>query len=308
MTGLTIVLRAVAHVVDEQLLLHADLRRGQAEARRVVHDLEHLVGQAHQLAVDVDDLGRRGLQHGVAKTRISRARRSRYRPHAGGPWVSSTSPPGPRPDGPGTAGAAPRPRPAGHRSRCSPATASTRGRTRCCAGRAVRARQARCSTSAAARAHRRRAGPAQPGRRRVWAVDVNERARDLCARNAPRSGATNVRIAAPDDVPADVLGHLEQPAHPHRQGRPPRPAAARWTASSPAGPRTSWSTSTWAPTRWPAGWASRGSTSCAAPPTRATACSTSTASEGRTRSRRVDHPDTAAGKAARAAGWWRRWR
>jgi 16S rRNA (guanine1207-N2)-methyltransferase len=38
----------------------------------------------------------------------------------------------------------------------------------------------------------------------VWAVDVNERARDLCARNAAASGATNVRIAAPDDVPADV--------------------------------------------------------------------------------------------------------
>ena len=38
----------------------------------------------------------------------------------------------------------------------------------------------------------------------VWAVDVNERARDLCAANAARNGITNVRVARPDDVPDDV--------------------------------------------------------------------------------------------------------
>lgn len=38
----------------------------------------------------------------------------------------------------------------------------------------------------------------------VWAVDVNERARDLCARNAERLGLTNVRVAPPDDVPPTV--------------------------------------------------------------------------------------------------------
>jgi 16S rRNA (guanine1207-N2)-methyltransferase len=38
----------------------------------------------------------------------------------------------------------------------------------------------------------------------VWAVDVNERARDLADRNARAAGATNVRVAAPDDVPAGV--------------------------------------------------------------------------------------------------------
>ena len=36
----------------------------------------------------------------------------------------------------------------------------------------------------------------------VWAVDVNERARALTAANA--AALTNVRVAAPDDVPADV--------------------------------------------------------------------------------------------------------
>ena len=38
----------------------------------------------------------------------------------------------------------------------------------------------------------------------VWAVDVNERARGLCAANAARNELTNVRVCAPDDVPPDV--------------------------------------------------------------------------------------------------------
>jgi len=39
----------------------------------------------------------------------------------------------------------------------------------------------------------------------VWAVDVNERARELTAANAARVGAADrVRVAAPEDVPADV--------------------------------------------------------------------------------------------------------
>jgi 16S rRNA (guanine1207-N2)-methyltransferase len=38
----------------------------------------------------------------------------------------------------------------------------------------------------------------------VWAVDVNERARALCAANAEDAGLANVRCADPDGVPADV--------------------------------------------------------------------------------------------------------
>jgi 16S rRNA G1207 methylase RsmC len=38
----------------------------------------------------------------------------------------------------------------------------------------------------------------------VWALDVNERARALCAANAAAAGAGNVRVAAPVDVPVDV--------------------------------------------------------------------------------------------------------
>lgn len=38
----------------------------------------------------------------------------------------------------------------------------------------------------------------------VWAVDVNERARVLCAHNAAANLLDNVRVAAPTDVPDDV--------------------------------------------------------------------------------------------------------
>jgi 16S rRNA G1207 methylase RsmC len=41
-------------------------------------------------------------------------------------------------------------------------------------------------------------------RARVWAVDVNERARELCSANARAAGVDNVVVAAPDDVPAEV--------------------------------------------------------------------------------------------------------
>ena len=38
----------------------------------------------------------------------------------------------------------------------------------------------------------------------VWAVDVNERARSLCAANAAANGLANIRVAAPDDVDPTV--------------------------------------------------------------------------------------------------------
>jgi 16S rRNA G1207 methylase RsmC len=38
----------------------------------------------------------------------------------------------------------------------------------------------------------------------VWAVDVNSRARDLTSRNAERNALSNIRVASPDEVPADV--------------------------------------------------------------------------------------------------------
>jgi 16S rRNA (guanine1207-N2)-methyltransferase len=38
----------------------------------------------------------------------------------------------------------------------------------------------------------------------VWAVDVNERALELCAKNAAKAGLRNVRCVTPGDLPAQV--------------------------------------------------------------------------------------------------------
>jgi 16S rRNA G1207 methylase RsmC len=39
----------------------------------------------------------------------------------------------------------------------------------------------------------------------VWAVDINERARQLTRDNASSLGLTNVTVATPDEVPDDVM-------------------------------------------------------------------------------------------------------
>ena len=60
--------RVVAEVPDEDLLLHADLRGGEGEAVvGGVERAEHLVDEAHRLAVDLVDGRRLGLEHGVAE-------------------------------------------------------------------------------------------------------------------------------------------------------------------------------------------------------------------------------------------------
>lgn len=54
----------------------------------------------------------------------------------------------------------------------------------------------------------------------VWAVDVNRRARDLCAANAARNGITNVRVVAPDEVPDNVSFATIWSNPPIRIGKP----------------------------------------------------------------------------------------
>lgn len=56
-----------------------------------------------------------------------------------------------------------------------------------------------CGTGAIALTMARRSPAAT-----VWAIDVNERARDLCRGNAERNGLANVRVCAPDEIPEDV--------------------------------------------------------------------------------------------------------
>lgn len=41
--------------------------------------------------------------------------------------------------------------------------------------------------------------------REVWAIDVNERSRELTRLNADRLGLQNMRVCAPEDVPATML-------------------------------------------------------------------------------------------------------
>jgi 16S rRNA G1207 methylase RsmC len=38
----------------------------------------------------------------------------------------------------------------------------------------------------------------------IWAVDVNQRSLDLTAANAAKLGLTNVKVAKPEDVPAEL--------------------------------------------------------------------------------------------------------
>jgi 16S rRNA (guanine1207-N2)-methyltransferase len=54
----------------------------------------------------------------------------------------------------------------------------------------------------------------------VLAVDVNARARTLCSDNADRLGLTNVTVAHPDEVPADVAVDLIWSNPPIRVGKP----------------------------------------------------------------------------------------
>ena len=56
-----------------------------------------------------------------------------------------------------------------------------------------------CGTGALALSMARRSPAAT-----VWAVDVNRRARELCASNAERHGLHNVSVVAPDDIPDEV--------------------------------------------------------------------------------------------------------
>ena len=64
---------------------------------------------------------------------------------------------------------------------------------------------------------------------RIWAVDVNERARELCTANAAAAGAANVRVCHPDEVPANVRFARIASNPPIRIGKEPlHELLARW--------------------------------------------------------------------------------
>ncbi|HTW00709.1 MAG TPA: methyltransferase [Streptosporangiaceae bacterium] len=73
-------------------------------------------------------------------------------------------------------------------------------------------------------------GARSPGAR-VWAVDVNTRALELCSANAERAGLANVRCAAPDDPAVPAAFGLIWSNPPIRIGKPALHALlATWLA------------------------------------------------------------------------------
>ena len=60
----------VVDVVHEEALLHADLRRRETDAGRLVHRLVHRVDELGQRAVDVGDRAAGRFSTGSPKTRI----------------------------------------------------------------------------------------------------------------------------------------------------------------------------------------------------------------------------------------------
>lgn len=54
---------------------------------------------------------------------------------------------------------------------------------------------------------------------RIWSVDVNERALDLCANNAATNGLSNITVGRPSQIPADVRFDLIWSNPPIRVGK-----------------------------------------------------------------------------------------
>ena len=109
---------------------------------------------------------------------------------------------------------------------------------------------------------------------RVWAVDVNDRALSLCTANAAEAGVGDrVRAVHPDEVPDEVRFAAIWSNPPIRIGKPALHELLRhWLpGSTRVGRRCSWSRSTSAPTRWPAGSTARGGRPVASPAGLATA-------------------------------------
>jgi 16S rRNA (guanine1207-N2)-methyltransferase len=79
-------------------------------------------------------------------------------------------------------------------------------------------------------------GARSPGAR-IWAVDVNARALELCTANAERAGLANVRCTAPDDPAVPAAFRLIWSNPPIRIGKPALHALlATWLARlEPAG-------------------------------------------------------------------------
>ena len=233
--------------------------------------VEHVLGQAHQRAVDVVDLGRPLLEHGVAEHPDGVGRHGVKGSVGRGGWhdpraVLRRRARGGRPAGarcaltlPDLDRGADRPTAA-----CSAATGSTPAPAACCWRRRRRRRTGDLlDLGCGYGPDRRHPGPPRArghglGRRRQRAGGGPVR-----RRTPRRLGSTNVRALVAADPGRGrrraarrrpLRRHLVEPAHPHRQGRPARAAApAGWPGSPRTAAPTWWCRSTSAPTRWPRG-------------------------------------------------------
>ena len=227
-SGLIDDLRALADVVDEDPLLDADLRAGQAEAGGLVHGGEHVVGQARELAVDVGDLPRPLAEDGIADqadlvgrghpTRLpvgsihARPGRALLRRRAD---ARHPAPATVRLDLPDRSLTLTTDRGVFSADRVDPGT-----KYLLLEAPAPPADRARSSTSAAATA--RSPAPSRCGRPppTVWAVDVNERAARPVPRATPtRSASPTSARATPDDGPDDLAVDLLWSNPPIRIGK-----------------------------------------------------------------------------------------
>ena len=208
-------------VVDEEPLLHAHLWGGQADARRLVHRLEHLLAQADERSIDVSHVVGPRPQNGVADhSDLTGCHASKA---TVGVVEDSNGDALAQPDGDAT----------DHYWSGSPDLGSrprqldlllpdldlhlTADRGVFSADRIDRGTRyllqegppshvgaaelldLGCGYGPIALALAVRNPDA-----RVWAVDVNPRARELCQANATAAGLDNVLVAAPDDVPDDT--------------------------------------------------------------------------------------------------------
>ncbi len=202
-------LGSFADVVDEEPLAHPDLGGGQAQTGGLVHRVEHGLDQARQITVDVGNLAGPLLEHRVADD----------------PDVEGAH----RDQGSGAGSVAAMP---GHyfdaqpEARSRPTTVTLTLPDMTVPLTTDRGVFAADGVDPATR-YLLAEGPTPPQtgdlldlgcgygpiavalarrspRARVWAVDVNERARSLCAANTRALGLGNVVVTAPEEVPAEV--------------------------------------------------------------------------------------------------------
>jgi 16S rRNA (guanine1207-N2)-methyltransferase len=221
-------LRALADVVHEQALLHADLRGGQAEAGGLVHRGEHVLGQLHELGVDIGDLGGALAQHRVADLPdlVGRGHPCKVIGHGRFPTMAESGGHYFEPDPVAPA------RPMVVRLDLPDRSLDLRTDSGVFAATAVDAAtkyllleapappaagtfvDLGCGYGPIALTLAARAPGAE-----VWAIDVNRRALELCRANAAKEDLANVRTAEPDDVPADLAVDLLWSNPPIRVGK-----------------------------------------------------------------------------------------